>query len=75
MTQSKFNPNKNGNAQNKPHHYKMNFDEKGNYLVYGNGCKVCPNCFECPPQYEYNCQYGNNVITVKEGGQRELSMG
>jgi hypothetical protein len=61
MTQSKYNPNKNGNAQH-THHYQMNYDKNGVYLIHGNGCKIFNDCFNCPPKYENNCQYGNKVI-------------
>ena len=75
MTQSKYDPNKNGNAQNKPHHYKQNFDEQGNYLLYGNGCAIGgESCFTCKLP---DCMWDNNNLTRKKmiGGERELSMG
>lgn len=66
MTNPKYNPNRNGNA-NTIHHYKQNYNENGAYLLYGNGCKVGgDSCFECPLP---DCMWNSGSLShkIKDG--------
>jgi hypothetical protein len=69
MTNPKYNPNKNGNA-NVTHHNPNYYDEKGTYLMYGSGCTLGgKSCFDCKLP---DCMWDNNNLVVKNmaGGER-----
>ena len=62
MTQSKFNPNKNGKA-GVTHHIIKNYDENGIFYQHGLGCDKYADCFSCP---FYDCIWDNSSLTRRQ---------
>ena len=71
MTQSKFNPNKNGKAMSQK---SAPLDPiTGLYLRLGNGCHFQDNCFTCP-ESPNACHYGSSVKEERQFPQGGLNV-
>ena len=64
-SESMFNPNKRGNAQNKNHHIPQFYDANGIYFQHGLGCSKYADCFSCPFP---DCICDSNKLNKLKGG-------